>query len=61
MGRPIKWAPGHSKISARDASPSAIKDAAAAPGILAEERGAAEKIYRVFADALDASLEVVLA
>jgi ferritin-like metal-binding protein YciE len=35
--------------------------AAAAQGILAEERGAAEKLYGAFADALDASLEAVLA
>jgi ferritin-like metal-binding protein YciE len=34
---------------------------AAVEGILAEERAAAEKLYRAFADALDASLEAVLA
>src|SRR4051812_24054737 len=34
---------------------------AAVQGILAEERGAAEKLYGVFAEALDASLEAVLA
>jgi ferritin-like metal-binding protein YciE len=34
---------------------------AAVQGILTEERGAAEKLYGVFAEALDASLEAVLA
>jgi ferritin-like metal-binding protein YciE len=34
---------------------------AAVQGILSEERAAAEKLYRAFADALDASLEAALA
>jgi ferritin-like metal-binding protein YciE len=46
------------RVARRDGDTETV---AAVQGILAEERGAAEKLYRAFADALDASLEAVLA